>query len=289
MPKITILKGLPASGKSTFAKEQITKDPNTKRVNKDDLRSMLDNSKWSRNNEKFVLKVRDFIVLESLKDGHNVIVDDTNLHDKHIERLKQIAKETNSKVEVNDSFLSVSVEECIKRDLKRANSVGEKVIKDMYENFVQEEAQIQKPEYNPNLENCILVDIDGCLAIKSPERGYYDWHKVGKDQLNHEIADLVDNYFERGTKVFILSGRDGSCKSITNDWLLDNSVRFDALYMRDAGDMRKDEIIKKEIYEEHIKDKYNVKLIVDDRMQVVRMWHSLGLPIVNVNALAKEY
>jgi len=53
--KVLILKGLPASGKSTYAKELVAKG-NWKRINKDDLRAMLDCSKWSKANEKFVLQ-----------------------------------------------------------------------------------------------------------------------------------------------------------------------------------------------------------------------------------------
>ena len=42
------------------------------------------------------------------------------------------------------------------------------------------------------------------------------------------------------------------------------------------------EIIKKGMFDKHIKNKYNVFVIVDDRPRVVRMWHSLGLPVFNV-------
>ena len=39
--KLLLLKGLPASGKTTFAKELVRKDGNWVRVNKDDLWSVL--------------------------------------------------------------------------------------------------------------------------------------------------------------------------------------------------------------------------------------------------------
>ena len=48
MIKVYITKGLPGSGKSTWAKETVDKYPNSyKRINKDDLRAMIDNSKQS--------------------------------------------------------------------------------------------------------------------------------------------------------------------------------------------------------------------------------------------------
>lgn len=52
MLKIILCKGLPASGKSTWTRELIDKNPEKyKRINKDDLRAMLDNGKWSNKNE----------------------------------------------------------------------------------------------------------------------------------------------------------------------------------------------------------------------------------------------
>ncbi|KKL23847.1 hypothetical protein LCGC14_2421320, partial [marine sediment metagenome] len=53
MKQVTILKGLPASGKTTWAIGQIIKNPGKcKRINKDDLREMFDCGQWSRDNEK---------------------------------------------------------------------------------------------------------------------------------------------------------------------------------------------------------------------------------------------
>jgi hypothetical protein len=52
--------------------------------------------------------------------------------------------------------------------------------------------------------------------------------------------------------------------------------------MREKGDNRSDEIIKKEFFDAHIVGKYNVSFVCDDRNRVVRLWHSLGLPVFNV-------
>ena len=52
--------------------------------------------------------------------------------------------------------------------------------------------------------------------------------------------------------------------------------------MRKTGDNRKDAIVKREIYETHIKDKYQVDYVLYDRNQVVEMWRSLGLTCLQV-------
>jgi len=56
MKKVILTKGLPASGKTTWAKKVLKDNPGAyKRINKDELRLMLDGGKWSHDNEKFIL------------------------------------------------------------------------------------------------------------------------------------------------------------------------------------------------------------------------------------------
>mgnify|MGYP003433581663 FL=1 len=53
--------------------------------------------------------------------------------------------------------------------------------------------------------------------------------------------------------------------------------------MRQFKDMRSDDIVKEEMYNTHIKDKYEVIGVFDDRLKVCRMWYKLGLFVFNCN------
>ena len=54
--------------------------------------------------------------------------------------------------------------------------------------------------------------------------------------------------------------------------------------MRATGDVRKDWIVKKELYKAHVKGQYFINFILDDRNQVVDLWRlDLGLPCLQVN------
>lgn len=275
--KILFLKGLPGSGKSTYAREIVAKG-DWKRVNKDDLRAMLDDGKWSKDNEKWVNLMQEIITRQSLTAGYSVIVDNTHLAPRHEEHYRQIAKEYNAKFEVK--FFDTPIEECIKRDLQRSDSVGEKVIRQMYDQFLKPAPAIYKPpEGKPH---AILCDIDGTLAHMT-DRGPFDWAKVGSDTLDTTVNDILKLYHSQGCQVILLSGRDGSCHSQTIRWLSDNHVPYDGLLMRTANDMRKDAIVKREIFDTSIRDHFNVLFVLDDRDQVVEMWRNeIGLKVLQV-------
>lgn len=281
--KLIMTKGLPASGKSTWARSQ----SGFKRINKDDLRMMMDNGKWSKANEQFILLMRDTMIISALEHGFNVIVDDTNLHPKHFTRMMEIAdcvkKEfvKNVDVEIRD-FTDVPIETCIKRDLARPNSVGEKTIKQMYKQFLAPKPE--KADFDLQRQSCIVCDIDGTLAIMK-NRSPFDWSKVGNDDVNTTIVALLTRYRtdeEVPLSIILVSGRDEVCRKETEDWLDLHCIDHDALFMRPKGDMRKDSIVKREIYENNIKGKFNVEFVLDDRNQVVEMWRSLGLTVFQV-------
>lgn len=131
MAKMIILAGLPGAGKSTLAKKMVKQDPTYVRVNLDDIRNMLGTSDF--NKEKLVEQIELTSITYAFNQKYNVIVDDTNLNPKKINKLKAIAKQYNA--EVDYKLISTDVEECIRRDALRERPVGEDVIRRFYEKY----------------------------------------------------------------------------------------------------------------------------------------------------------
>lgn len=283
MLKVHLTKGLPASGKSTWAKAMLKNQPNQyKRVNKDDLRAMLDDGLFGgKKTENFILSVRDQIILAALAEGKHVIVDDTNLDPKHEAYIRQLVVDR-AEVVVED-FTHVSLEVCIARDQKRPNYVGEKVIRSMHQKYLVREETTRLVPHDTDLPDCYVFDIDGTLALRK-NRGPFDWDKVGFDWPHEPVVKLYRERFMRGFvgNLLIVSGRDEICRHATEAWLKVNGIFYNDVFMRPRGDMCQDAIIKEEIYREHIAGKYNVLAVFDDRNQTVAMWRKLGLPCFQV-------
>lgn len=280
MPDIILTRGLPGSGKSSWSREQIDNAPGKyTRVNKDDLRLMMDNGRWSKSNESAVLAARDAIIRIGLGNGRHVIVDDTNAHPKHLEAMKQIAKDYNNVRVLVQDFTHVPLDTCIERDLKRERSVGESVIRKMYREFFAPKPP-GPPAHDPNLPDCIIVDIDGTAALMNG-RGPFEWHRVDTDIPNESVRSVVGALVSKFLIVFV-SGRDECCRGKTEDWLFGNYGFRKPLFMRPAGDTRDDRIVKREIYDREIKGRYNVIAVLDDRNRVVRQWREMGLSCFQV-------
>jgi len=207
MPKIIMTRGLPASGKTTWAKEQVLKsDGKTKRVNKDDLRAMINAGKWSRHSEKQILDIRNRIIDYYLSKGYDVIVDDTNLNPEHEKTLRGFTMDDqySAGFEIKD-FTGVSLDECIKRDQSRPNYVGEKVIRRMYNTFLAPKTNVAQYSIEGDEQLCqelaeIVTSISSDLLPQSGNQKEKILDAVSsavKSPENTPLKSTIQNMTER--------------------------------------------------------------------------------------------
>lgn len=291
--KILILIGIPASGKSTWAKEFTKYNDDWIRVNRDDFRSMLKSQQLCENKiESMITSMVNDTIETSLASKLNVIVDNTNLKEKYI---NDIINKFKYSADIDYRVFDISLNKAVERDTLRPNPVGETVIKKMYQNYknLLDTFNFQpisknryrptiSPNFNSNLPDAVIFDIDGTIAHMK-NRGPFDWDQVYKDDLNNIVAEHIEFHKSKGREIIIVTGRDESCKDITIEWLELHNIKFDQIFTRPKDDYRKDTVVKKEIYNNEILNKYNLLCVYDDRLQIIDMWYEQNIFTFNVN------
>lgn len=127
----------------------------------------------------------------------------------------------------------------------------------------------------------VLVDLDGTLALRQG-RSPFDWDKVETDVANMPVIVVVQALADAGFAIVVVSGRDAVCRDDSAQWLRNNLQRPFTLHMRVSGDNRRDEVVKREMWETQIEEKHVVTLAFDDRDRCVKLWRSLGIPTFQV-------
>lgn len=291
MSKIIVLQGCPCSGKSTWSKEYIKSNENTIRVCRDDIRLELNNGKYSMENEKEVTKIEYERVILSIKEGLDVIIDATNLNPKTIKKWEDISKEYNCEIEFKEFYIPIT--EAIKRNKKRKAEGGlyipKKVMFRFYQTYYPNEFVDNRVIKNRDtkLNDCIICDLDGTLALHTG-RHPFEWNKIETDKIDPRLKIILSTYMTVGIKVFFVTGRPDEAKEATVKWLIDNGLTLTdkwQLFTRENNDRRPSEEYKKEIYETHILNQYNVISVFEDHTRCVEMYRSLGLLTCQVATL----
>lgn len=298
-PRLIVTRGLPASGKTTWAKQMVDAAVGQMvRANRDDLRLMLDGRPLHTGAaERRVSIVQQTGVAELLYAGVDVIVDDTNLRAKYVRGWAEIAARYKATFEVVD-FTDVDVDECVRRDSERAVPVGEDVIRSMHLRYLagrtlplpvpdvsRDSGEVTSQPYvrDTALPLAVMVDIDGTVALHKGIRDPYDTSRYHLDVPNQPVIDAVQAMYITGYQVVLCSGRDDTYRAVTEEWLAEHlGFPFAALHMRRAEDRRPDDVVKLELFDAEIRDRWCVTCVFDDRDRVVRAWRRIGLTVMQV-------
>jgi predicted kinase len=294
--------GLPASGKTTYAMELLRQSNGSmRRVNLDDIRAMLDQHDsgkvWTHKHEATAQAIQEAAVRAAVKDGFDVVVDNTHLTPRMPGRLKGVLAEFDDLTFVVHDFTDVPLAECLVRDAKRERPVGEEAIGRLHQrhqsatkggwrltaDWLADRVPVRPYEPNPELPSAVMCDIDGTLALMG-DRGPYDFERCGEDAINRPVrhALLMHRLFA-GDRIVLLSGRQEEFRAHTEAWLAEHDVPYDELWMRAVGDRRRDDVVKAELFDAHVRDRFNIRVSLDDRDRVVRLWRRMGLPTWQVN------
>lgn len=305
MSKIIVLIGVSASGKSTYANELVLKTK-SKIVSRDIVRKKYFNQSVKGvlgfQEENKVTNLCRKLAGKYLSAGYDVIIDDTNLRTRYIDEWITFSVLLNHEIKIEIMPL-LNKEIYVDRDNKREDSVGSLVIDKQYDlfkaNFKEYEKRAANPllygnkkitipkfvpfEVEPYVQNktlprAVWVDIDGTLA-ETTSRDIYDYSRVATDKCIEPVKVVVNLLADAGVKVVIMSGRENFCFNETKKWLDDNGIKYNEIHMRESNDDRPDDIVKYEMFNEFMRDNYNVIGAFDDRLRVSRLIIELGVKL----------
>lgn len=293
--RLWILQGLPASGKTTWAKQYLLANPRTIRVNRDSFRKMLHGDRpWNGRDERTTWKAAQAVVETALLEGKSVIIDDTNLNQKIVAKWLALAP---ASVEVKIKRFEANLNLCVYQDSTRDEPVGASVIYKMaMENHLWKQ---DKP--------IVLCDIDGTVADCAHRRHFLDekpknWDRffaaMESDPPRLQVVEMLEDLvagremgsfseLAGGRIPIFVSARPEEYRGATERWLRENipSIREKhrdlVLFMRAGGDYRDDSIIKAEMFTKTFHN-YRIDVVLDDRPRVIRGWRDLGLKVIDV-------
>lgn len=280
-----MLVGPPGSGKSTIAKNYT--DAGYTYVNQD-------------------LQGKEHLAVfdETILEGKDVVVDRMNFSEGQRRRYLDVAKSHGYHTSI--LVLHESYNTCLERCLVRKDHLtiqNEKSAKAALRTFFTKYERVQDGEADdigriwPGGEKpqAIICDLDGTLCNLDHRlhnvrgEGKKNW-KAFFDELSGDIPNewcreilytLSDSY-----KVVYCSGRPQDYQEQTKSWLSSNdllSLKHGAkteLFMRHAGDHRQDNIAKEILLDFEILTRYTPFFVIDDRDQVVKMWRSRKLVVL---------
>lgn len=142
----------------------------------------------------------------------------------------------------------------------------------------------------------VIVDLDGTIALHVlPDgrltRDHHQYRGVVWDLPNRPVIEIVDALRVAGNQIIFCTGRpiiDENGYNVghaTYAWLgehLGEWTQSCPLLMRAQNDRRSDDVVKREILERFIHDRYDARLALDDRNRIVALWRSLGITCLQV-------
>lgn len=277
--------------------------------------------------EEEVSKLEEKQLAKTIKSGKFAIIDNTNLKLKYVAKYVRTALDCglvkpDIEFHVMESILPYKAKERV--DSRGERKVSQEVIEAQYKsmegaaNWTREDVfdaadklpskkwffppfEVDSTDIDKG-EKAIICDLDGTLAhrrlLKFPlphYRSFYDYGECCTDIVDPVVLCMLEGFVNVGYKIIFVTGRKDDCLEETRDFIdkyfKDNYILFSREVAIDFHDGKddSDDIVKYRIFNDHIRGKYKVEAVIDDRKRVLAMWEALGIKVINVGSLNEEF
>lgn len=315
--------GLPASGKSTWARQQADLDSNVVIVNRDDIRAELYGNRhvgagnYPSKNEGNVTRHQNDRLKAGFREGRTVILDGVNLNKRALTQVVRLAQDYG--VDIAHKYFDTLPVECKKRNAQRQHPVPDSVIDKAWEDarnhagtalrrFVigangnvsyardlTSPDEVMLAEFNASLPRqtgdlsgfAVIFDMDGTLVdtrnvsdqwMGSNQRNFHRFHIESLNSpANEDVLAIAHQAHDLGLSVVVVTARMADYARVTINWLKNNGVPVNRLYMRATGDYRPDFEVKSDIVSQINEDGFTIVHAVDDNPKVLALWNERSI------------
>lgn len=245
--------------------------------------------------ELLVSETLDDIIYNGLQKGIDIILDNVHLEKKYIE---DILFRWNHLSPIEIKLFPIKLEEAKEKVMSRNNWTDIEKCDYMdrhYSQFqnIKRELHGDRSFYPQSAPQVIfdkskppafVFDIDGTLARKG-DHDIYDDENLDLDTVIQEVSEILEALYTVGNRIIFVTGRGEESRKATEQWLVGNGLWYpqSEMYMRPLNDQCSDAHIKEKIVLQDLIPNYNVKAVFDDRIDVSRNFHKLGIFVLNVN------
>ncbi|MGD1416518.1 AAA family ATPase [Bacillus stercoris] len=190
--RFLLLCGLPASGKSTFAKELIEREDGTKRddvkyLSSDAIREELYGDESIQTDPSKVFELMRTRTLDALKAGKHVIYDATNISRK---RRKGLLQQLPKGIHKTAVYMATNYSTCVDLNIHRDRTVPLEAVDRMYKN-------LQIPIYSEGWDNIVINYDEGAIENEYPKQ-FSDAVRVAVllNKEGYELMNFLASHFE---------------------------------------------------------------------------------------------
>ena len=298
--QIILTRGIPGSGKSTWAKAWVAESPETRiRLNWDDMRNMM-GPYWVPSREP-INKAMMWCAINTAAycdKPYDIVIDNMNLNPKGWKEVEEWIETYNASHHAKSLNLCyvlyfrdffIPVDECIRRDAMRSNPIGEKTIKEIwrkYKHFIQTTSVTNYVENllpkDPSKPDCVVIDMDSTMCFNTNGRPWYgkgSTEAMIDDIPNEGVVNLIkaQNY-----PVVVCTGRNQDQLGVTEQWLNKHGIYPEMMFFRANNDFRTGVEVKSELMDEILKI-YNVVAVFEDCEPIVTKFREMGLTVLQPN------
>ncbi len=147
------------------------------------------------------------------------------------------------------------------------------------------------------MKTCIIFDIDGILKDRNPECNPEECQQVYIEKTSPTLFKMIEYYMTHPNDydVFVITRKKEVRRQSIQNYIhsifirnpnlynVNNISKSFTLFMRAENESRKSIVLKKEIYDNYIKGKYDIIFAIDDDVEVCKMWNNEGIEVFEVD------